>query len=197
MFLHTFYTADVANPTTKMQQLFVFNGCGLFSYPFIFWVIHFHRELSTCPLICHSRSKGKEFTWLSKSLHNSRIHNIFTFCFLCRVCYMLWSIWRVCNVSSTQTNTPLYIFRALLKLLCITFSWSLLLLLLLGMKNICSSPLSSKVATANKPWLRPVEAMRRRLMMMNVLYLLRYSPIHGAIESIPTLAYGRMSICLH
>ena len=27
-------------------------------------------------------------------------------------------------------------------------------------------------------------------MMMNVLYLLRYSPIHGAIESIPTLAYG-------
>ena len=71
------------------------------------------------------------------------------------------------------------------ELLCITFSWSLLLLLL-GMKNICSSPLSSKVATANKPWLRPMEAMRRRLMMMNVLYLLRYSPIHGAIESIPT-----------
>ena len=186
MFLHTFYTADVANPTTKMQQLLVFNGCGLFSYPFIFWVIHFHRELSTCPLVCHSCSKGKEFTWLSKSLHNSRIHNIFTLYFLC-----CW----VCNVSSTQTNTPLYIFRALLKLLCITFSWSLLLLL--GMKNICSSPLSSKVATANKPWLRPVEAMRRRLMMMNVLYLLRYSPIHGAIESIPTLAYGRMSICLH
>ena len=94
MFLHTFYTADVANPTTKMQQLFVFNGCGLFSYPFIFWVIHFHRELSTCPLICHSRSKGKECTWLSKSLHNSRIYIISllaTFYVVCYVEYVMWA----------------------------------------------------------------------------------------------------------
>ena len=191
MFLHTFYTADVANPTTKMQQLFVFNGCGLFSYPFIFWVIHFHRELSTCPLVCHSCSKGKEFTCLSKSLHNSRIQNIFTLCFLCRVCYVEYVTWAQPKPIPHFTSLELCC-----ELLCITFSWSLLLLLL-RMKNICSSPLSSKVATANKPWLRPVEAMRRRLMMMNVLYLLRYSPIHGAIESIPTLAYGRISICLH